>query len=300
MISYTKGAYFVERRTESLIREKLLLAPKEAFFCTCEDAYLLPSIIALESVRRFFPDAGFFIAGTFKEPNAMALLEHFSIEYLPLSETAFFKETFLIADHQPMWPKECFWHLAAYRPLLERGYSRSCCLDGDVLCVNPFDWEAALPSAQPLSVVHKRNGRLNSGVLFYHHEALVDMNFIELVKTFYLTRKDCLHAECTGFCLEKGDQDLLEAVLKHHRIDYQVLPTAYNFLLHHPYEKCCSVNATMPALLSDCFFLHIMYKPWISPPTGQPLYPLLDRARTLWADVARPILERAKAVSGIR
>ena len=159
--------------------------PETAFFCTCEDAYLVPSIITLESIRQFHPDADCFIMGTFKQPNFLEWIGKFSIRYIPIRETDFFQDTYLIKDHTPMWPRECFWHLFTYHYLKEMGYSRSCCVDGDVLCVSPINMAEVFDSTTPLSVVHKRNGSINSGVLFYNHDMMEELKFSHLIKDFY-------------------------------------------------------------------------------------------------------------------
>jgi hypothetical protein len=270
-------------------------ADKVAFYCTCDDGFLVPSVIALYSIRRFHPQSGYFILGSFQEMDkALAMLERFQITYLSLEDGNIFEDSISLSTGKMRWPKECFWHLLAYPKLQQRGYPYACCIDGDVLCVNPVDFELAFHPDIAASAVVKKNGLLNSGVLFYNNGLLDKLGFSEKVVTHYQTKKICDHPDCIGYCRSLGDQELLQYVLDDFNLPWQKLPTYYNHLLPYPYSLYEKKNSLILATADECIFLHMMLKPWLNEALLPTLYPLLQKSFYLWREVAVDVLPLMK------
>jgi lipopolysaccharide biosynthesis glycosyltransferase len=266
-----------------------------AFFCTCDDGFLVPSVIALQSIRRFHPSAGYFIMGTFeKMDKALAMFEAFQINYLPLAESDLFQNVISLATGKMRWPRECFWHLIAYPLLMEKGYNYTCCIDGDVLCVNPVDFSQTFAPDIAVAAVVKKNGLLNSGVLFYNNTLLARLGFAEMVISHYQTKKICEHPECVSYCQSLGDQELLQHVLEDFSIPWKQLSTYYNHLLPYPYSLYAQRNCEVLTSVEECIFLHMMLKPWLNETMIPTLYPLLQKSFYLWKEVAVDVLPLLK------
>jgi hypothetical protein len=272
---------------------------KVAFYCTCDDGFLVPSVIALFSIRRFHPRAGYFILGSFLEMDkALAMLDRFQIAYLELEDSSIFENSLSFSTGKMRWPKECFWHLIAYSNLRAKGFPFACRVDGDVLCINPVDFELTFKPDITVSAVVKKNGLLNSGVLFYNNELLDKSGFSEKVVAQYQTKKVCDHPECIGYCRSQGDQELLQYVLDDFNIPWQKLPTHYNHLLAYPYSLYENRNSVTLMSVDECIFLHLMLKPWQNENMLPTLYPLLQKSFCMWKEVAVDVLPLMKAFIG--
>jgi hypothetical protein len=263
-----------------------------AFYCTSDDGYLIPSVIALYAIRRFHANASYFIFGDFSETDqALALFERFRITYLPLGEEArIFQDVISTLTEKTRRPAQNFWKLIAYRALRQKGFDYSCCIDGDVLCVNPVDLTQPFSADWPLAAVVKKDGLINGGVLFYNHDYLDKIDFAGKVTTLYRQDKHCRHAVCQGFCRERSPDDLLEKALIEHQIPWKVLPTQYNHLLPYPQSLYEKKNVTTLTSVEECSFLHLQLKPWLNASTTPSLYPMLQQAFLLWKEVAEEVL----------
>ncbi|MEA3432659.1 MAG: hypothetical protein U9R01_08360, partial [candidate division WOR-3 bacterium] len=106
---------------------------KCAVYCTADDNYIFPSIVALQSVRRFHPECDFFVIGNqgIISKNKLGVLKRFDIHFLHSDQNELFA-----GSH---WPSTCYLALLGPEMLWEKGYEYSLGLDADILCVQPLD-----------------------------------------------------------------------------------------------------------------------------------------------------------------
>lgn len=264
---------------------------KIAVFTTCDDNYIIPSIVTFESIRRFHPDFEFYIFGEFKEFDKVKIItDTFNIALVEFDSTYSYKDAFRVSDNTPLWPKSCFGYFEAYNKLLQSGFRHSLYVDADVLCNKPFCDADMFESVKGISAVRKKNSVINSGVIFINNEYLSTIKFTEIALDYYLHRKVCEHKECPGFCHEKGDQDLLSEIVKGEKILFTELDSAYNYLLHYPIENYFKTNKKIFTSPDEIVFMHIMFKPWLPEASQIQPYPLLQNAYMQWKELAVEVI----------
>lgn len=106
-----------------------------AVFCTADDRYVVPALIALESVRRFHPNCGYFVIGNAREIplEGIELLRRHDIEFLHSDRNELFASD--------VWPNTAYLALFGPEILGDRGFDYSLGLDPDILCVSTLDLE---------------------------------------------------------------------------------------------------------------------------------------------------------------
>lgn len=268
-----------------------------AFFCVCDERMIIQSLITLCSVMRFHPKAGYFLVSNDANiENTSKIAQSCGITFLYLDDKTY-NDSVLLSSMELKWPRQCFWHFFVYRMLYEMGYQFSCCMDCDVICVNPIPFKEVFFDDKALSAVVKKDKTINSGILYLNNKILAGMHYDELAVKYYKGAKSCSHKQCAGFCREKGDQEMLFELLKHETIPWQPLDVCFNFILHTPLKRAERVNLRMINNVKEAIFLHIIPKPWLGNnahalPT---LYPLLKDSYMLWNEIAE---ETLKTISG--
>jgi hypothetical protein len=262
-----------------------------AFFCVADGPDYVPkAITALASVRRFHPDAGYFILGRFADDvGALELIHRHGMRFQFLDLSNVFRDCEFIDTNPGRWPSECFWWTYAYKILPEHGYRFSCALDGDILCVNPLDLETVLTDQAALYGVEKQNGRINSGVLFFDNAIMEKEDFFEKIVDTYETVKVCDHAVCTGYCREKGDQGLLWEIDRLHGISTARLDNVYNHMLDLSPGSYREKNSDAPISIARSKILHILFKPWKPVTRRGNLSPVAVESYRLWWEFAQEI-----------
>ncbi|MBD3317129.1 MAG: hypothetical protein GF344_15190 [Chitinivibrionales bacterium] len=266
-----------------------------SFFSVCDSGYLPPAIIALESIRRFYPDREFFIGGLFDDPyRAVRIGEAFNITIINLPIDRYYRQPHVADSTVERWSVACFGHYLMLRELAVRGYSHACYVDGDVLCVNPFFFDDAFPENGIVSAVRQDDGWINSGVLFYNVVMALECSFAEKALNHYNNTKICRHESCTAYCCELGDQELLTVILEREGLPWKELDTAYNYFLPWPLRLYEKRNGRLLANLGECFFAHMMLKPWMEEAHRVELYPMLAGAYARWRPIASEVTARLK------
>ena len=258
-----------------------------AFFCVADGYSYLPyTITTLLSVKRFLPNAGFFVIGKFKsEARCIDLLNRKHLDFLYLDLSTSFKNCRKKDNGTGGWPSECFWWTYAYKPLSDLGYAYSCLLDGDVLCNQSFE-PAKMLSGHAISGVAKGSGRINSGVLMFDHAKMHADQMFEKFLQLYRTQKNCNHLDCTGYCREKGDQGLLWEI-ERQGVNIGRISNVFNHLLTPSLSRYKENNVDCPEV-DDSVFLHYLLKPWASrfANTANPVYNI---AHKIWWDYAEEL-----------
>jgi lipopolysaccharide biosynthesis glycosyltransferase len=268
-----------------------------AFFSVCDSGYLPSTIIALESIRRFYPSHDFLIGGVFDDPaRATRICRAFGITAIHLPIERHFRQPHVVDSTVERWSIACFGHFLMYDELARRGYARACYIDGDVLCVNPFDFDTAFPVEGIVSAVYQDGGWINSGVLLYNIEEALKHSFTDKVLRHYAGTGICDHESCTGYCCELGDQELLKITLEREALSWTELGPAYNYFLPWPRALYEQRNARLLGSLDECFFAHMMLKPWMEEAQRVELYPMLADAYARWRPLAGAVLAKLRQV----
>lgn len=171
-----------------------------ALFCTGDENYLLPAIVALESTRRRTGQAdAFFVTDAHRlSDTGQTLLRKYHIEVLHSGEGSNFD-----IKHMHTTP-EAYVQLFAPEMLYDLGYAFSLGLHADVVCVQPFQPQeifartsyvaisGANPAARTFSITDNHTGiekelgfsprswldpMNNPGVLFANNAALTNIQF---------------------------------------------------------------------------------------------------------------------------
>ncbi len=105
---------------------------KCAVYSSADDNFIVPAIIALDSIRRFHPEEDYFIIGNKNKiaSDKLVLLENNHIEFIHSVAHEMFVKT--------MWSTETYLTLFGPEMFYERGYKYSLYVDGDTLCVSPL------------------------------------------------------------------------------------------------------------------------------------------------------------------
>lgn len=268
-----------------------------AVYCTADHAYIVPALIALESVRRFHPRCGYFVIGNAKEIPLQ------SIELLRSKEIEFIhcdcNETF----QSDVWPNTAYLALFGPELLAERGYRYSLGLDADVLCVLPLDLErvfagtdgfAGIANQDPrssnfshpdrvrelygLSDEVMRGTNTNTGVVFWNNQAAVSFRLGERCS-------DCYRELAESGIPVVGDQALFALVsVLFGGLPFQQLDYRYNYRLGNEKDLKRSTRGVR-------IFHYTGIKPWQPWSPGSPLQllfpPKWSRYRKLWQQFVR-------------
>ncbi len=273
---------------------------ESAFFCLVDGpGYLPKAITALRSFQRFHPSATCAVVGRFgDDAGAMALIEHHGLTFRQLDLSHVFSDTVVTPAHPKVtWPSECFWWAAAPALFLAEGRRYSVGVDGDTLCVAPLDLGDLFDERSAIAAVAKRNGRVNSGVLFFDNDRLADL--YDRAVDVYQTAKSCDHAACTGFCRTKSDQGLLCEMEERTGLAVRRIDNAYNHMVSWDGAAYLDHNPRAPFGIDDSKVLHLLSKPW-NPPSRLRSLPAVTCAayRAWWrfaADVwPDPVDRRAR------
>lgn len=265
---------------------KDILAKDFAFFCVADGrGYVPKAVTALCSIRRFHPDAGYFVIGPFaNDPDAMELISRQDLQFQCLDLHHLFRDCEFIDTLNGKWRSECFWWTYAHKVFADKGYKFCCALDGDVLCVSPLELDSLFDHQAPLSGVAKRNGKINSGVLFLHNQRLDEFQFFEKILNIYNNAKICDHPQCSGYCREKGDQGLIWEMQRLHGLRPHILENAYNHMLVLNEKSYLEKNPAAPFDVGKSRLLHLLFKPWRALPQSGPLNSVaLDGYNAWWA-----------------
>ncbi len=248
-------------------------------------SYLPKLITSLLSIRRFHPNSQYCVFSRNIDDKSRALIKQFDMEYIALDLSHVFA-----APYRRGWPSEVFWWLYAYKLFSEQGVQYSCAVDGDLLCIGDLDLQTVIPSTQGLSAVNKKKRGMNSGFVFMNNHELSNLDFYERILARYQSVKECDHADCSGFCLHKSDQDLLEYFLEAegNDIPYNRLHGFYNLLLHCREKRYINTNAILPSDINEVKMLHLLCKPWqqVNLPAT---YEALEHAYLRWWEFVKSV-----------
>ena len=237
---------------------------KCAFFGVADGPSYVPKVLtALASIRRFHPRAHYFVLGPLdRHPQSRQLLHRLGAEYVFLDLSYVFADVAFVSTGKLRWPSAVFWWVYAYLIFDGRGFEYACKVDGDVLCVSDLDLSTVLPGTQTLSMVPKKDGALNGGVVFLNNANLRDAGFFDRIVSGDRGYKVCQHVTCQGFCGELPDQRLLDEFLECEEFPCTRLRTSYNLLLPPDFEAYQGRNVSVPASLDEARMLHLLFKPW--------------------------------------
>ena len=274
------------------------IADKElAFFTVCDDGYLAPSLVAIQSIRDFYPESAIFVGGHFDDvAMTMRVLNSFGLSYFPIDLANTFTQPHIANSSIERWSVACFGHFSAYRHLLNQGFRYSCYFDGDILCVKKFDTKAVFDPTVLVSAVMQGDGWINSGVLFYNHLLMQEYAFFERTLHYYRNVKTCSHESCLSYCCEMGDQELLMITLERDRMPWRKLSSAYNYFLPYPESLYRQRNLALRQNAEECVFLHLMLKPWMERPAGVQLYPMMSDAYDRWTRIASRVVPKIRMI----
>jgi len=218
-----------------------------AVYCTADDNYVLPSIVALESVRRFHPECDFFVIGnqSIISKEKIEFLKRFDIYFLHSDKNELFADS--------RWSNTCYLMLFGPEMLWEKGYEYSLGLDADVLCVQPLDLDgvfsmtvgyAGIENQNPMrgnfkdpDFICRKYGlseedlyrhNTNTGVVFWNNKTCVVSRLWERsVKCYQIgaaERPDMFN----------GDQGLFALVfILDPELPWLILPKGYNYRVHN-------------------------------------------------------------------
>lgn len=265
------------------------------FFAVCDDGYLVPSVIALESIKRFHPDSVYFIVGLLQErKRAEEILTLFDIHFLEMNLHDTFKQPHVAGGSIERWSVACFGHFGVHEQLRSHGFNWSCCVDGDTICLQKIDFSDVFNSSAAVSGVMQSEGWLNSGILFYNNVLCNQVNLLEKTIYHYHHSKICSHEQCSGYCCELGDQELLLITLERESIPWQKLHPRYNYFLPYPQSLYEQRNTALVPCIDDCVFIHLMLKPWMPEALTVTPYPILTQGYKRWKTIAEQVLALIK------
>lgn len=187
------------------------LERRTAVFCTADDHYIHPALIALDSVRRFHPECGYFVIGNADaiEPGKIRLLERHGIVFLHCERNLHFQGT-------AQWPNTAYLSLFGPELLLQRGFDYSLGLDPDILCVAPLDLVTVFAATAGFAGIENQDPRssnfsdpakvqslyglsdevlqgsnTNTGVVFWNNRAVRDFGLGERCISCYAELERC-------------------------------------------------------------------------------------------------------------
>jgi len=242
---------------------------KIAFFATCDDNYVKPSITALKSVQRFHPEYDYFIIGNLKDENTKKLIKQQNISFIYL-------DLHKIFHRKTRWPSQCFWIFKGPEIFFNKGYKYSCSIDGDTLCLRPLTLNF-FERKKTFDIYGKRkaiDNKFNSGVLFY--------NNVQLQKQHFFSKVTHLYNHNHSF---KGDQCLLNKMDQMKMFKMCNIGSYYNLLLSPQYDMFIKMNndinkniLSKNKVLEHVYIVHFIFKkPWSNPDRLYPEHATLDQ-----------------------
>lgn len=220
-----------------------------AIYCTADDAYIRPSIIALESIRRFHPESSCFVIANQDRINAknIAFLSNFDIDLIHYAGDHLFPNT------RP-WTMETFWKYKGPDIFLNLGFIYSMYIDGDILCVRPLDLAQLLRQIDGYAGIENQRARsgnfedpefirrkyglseedlnghnTNAGVIIWNNRKMVELELFErMVQCF----RECTAESPRMF--RAVDQSLFALVsVLEPVLPWLILPREYNYRIHN-------------------------------------------------------------------
>lgn len=220
-----------------------------AIYCTADDAYIRPSIIALESIRRFHPESSCFVIANKDRINAknIALLSNFDIDLIHYAGDHLFPNT------RP-WTMETFWKYKGPDIFLNLGFIYSMYIDGDILCVRPLDLAQLLPQIDGYAGIENQRARsgnfkdpefirrkyrlseedlnghnTNAGVIIWNNKKIVELGLFQRMLQCF---RECTAESPRVF--RAVDQSLFALVsVLEPALPWLILPREYNYRIHN-------------------------------------------------------------------
>lgn len=261
---------------------------KYAVYVTADKNFALQALVTIFSIRRFFPNAGFFVVGDYDESEVeVAMFEKHGIEYI--------RDPW-VKDLRPYTPYKhliTYSMLSAPQLLYEKGFSHCLGLDADVMCVRHFEiekifretknfagianqrhitsnWSGKSFVSEALSSNQELSNSLtnpNAGILFFS---------CSWAQEFGLREKGDSLLKEFGSEILSGDQGLLAAIIYQSSLRYNTLGAEYNLRLDN------KDDAVYLGKLSFPLFVHFTGpKPWDDRNFGL-LPSTKNRARQHW------------------
>lgn len=251
-------------------------AERVAIYCTADAGYVSPSLVALASLRRFHPEHGYFIIadrGRLRSGQA-ELIAGQGVELIH------FEGNQLFADAAHL-TRECYWKFVGPELFLPRGFRYSMIVDGDTLCVRPFNFAEVLPSIEGYAGIRRQGSPrrwsfrypdwvqhhfriapqamdedfTNTGVLIWNNQRMLEFGLFERAKTCYLT---CSNVHPRMFRV--GDQSLMALISEiHPRLPWFVIPAVDNFRVNSEGERRRLLDPD-----SICLIHYTGRKPWLT------------------------------------
>jgi len=231
-----------------------------AIYCTADDNYIVPAIVALESIRRFHNHDMFVLSGGLEKKN-MNLLEKHNIRHVLTNKHEYFPNG--------KWPNIAYLQLAGPEIFCDMGYKYSLGVDADILCIRPLQIEAIKVLTdgyagienegmlidnftRPLDVMEKHGlseedmarHNTNTGFVFWNNKTMKDVH---------------LWDNCTE-CWEPNmfravDQSLFALISVLLNLPFYRLPHQYNYRVGNKHDR--------KKKLSDISIYHYTgTKPW--------------------------------------
>lgn len=124
-----------------------------AVYCTADNRYIVPSLIALDSVRRFHPGCAYFVIGNADDiaTENLELLQRHGIGFIHSEQNLHFKSS--------VWPNSAYLTLFGPEILLGCGFSYSLGLDPDILCVSALDMSAIFSQTRGFAGIENHDPR---------------------------------------------------------------------------------------------------------------------------------------------
>jgi len=107
---------------------------KIAIFCATDDRYIIPSLVALQSIRRFHPEDDYFLLGEAQKIPSGKIrdIEKLGLRWIDCQKNRFQP----VSGH---WSAECFLKLKGPEIFHGLGYDYSLGVDGDILCIRDLN-----------------------------------------------------------------------------------------------------------------------------------------------------------------
>jgi hypothetical protein len=263
---------------------------KVAIFATADERYVPPSVMALRSFQRWFPEYNYFLLGlrVAMSAQSLALISRYGIELIDVDEAVRFVRP---ARYKNVNPLECFYIFKGPELLAERGYRYSLSVDGDVFCPRRFDLSAMCEGIQgfggrPVGTLARTLGykqrqqneefdfndqrvydvlgidqeicqtryEVNSGVVAWNNVAMAECEFFKkAVRVF----KDC-HG-----CF-RGDQELLAFTAAAYHLPFSELDDSYNYNFFEDSLRC-DAELREQMRQGQCWRIRIVHFVWCKP-----------------------------------
>lgn len=265
-------------------------------FTSANDEYAVCAAISLLSVREHNKSIPLYLLSSYLSDSTKSILKSLGIEFIELDLSHVFTQTW-------DYPLECYYLFAGPEIFQKRGFSHSIYMDGDILCrqdpVIPEVLENVCYVAgvsggnsrdifgDDFSTIENlwevtnasRRTRVQSGVVFFNNQALLERNFLKEVGEIF---KTCINHKIP----RKGDDSLLAlyCLTKLPVEAVKILPGTFNYI---PENHTDALN------IEDVLMFHFtgsgVIKPWKQPAGSTDQYsPLAIQ----WLQIAKTYLSR--------